>query len=82
MVKRCRLMNPYHLWCIAFAATSQWADVRQELLFLLERTFSGWVQSRINEKGNKVIMDAHRDNASKLNRILGEGGGGGRCGAE
>jgi len=73
MVKRCRLMNPYHLWCIAFAATSQWADVRQELLLLLERTFSGWVQSRINEKGNKAIRDAHRDNASKVNSILGPG---------
>ena len=79
MVKRCRLMNPFHLWCIAFAATSQWADVRQELLFLLERALSCWVQSRINEKGNKAIRDAHRDNASKVNSILGEGG---RCGAE
>ena len=73
MVKRCRLMNPFHLWCIAFAATSQWTDVRQELLLLLERTFSGWVQSRINEKGNKAIRDAHRDNASKVNSILGSG---------
>ena len=66
-------MNPYHLWCIAFAATSQWADVRQELLLLLERTFSGWVQSRINEKGNKAIRDAYRDNVSKVNSILRSG---------
>ena len=73
MVKRCRLMNIFHLWCIAFAATSQWTKVRKELRFLLERTFSGWVQSRINEKGNKAIRDAHRDNASKVNSILGSG---------
>ena len=73
IVKRCRLMNPFHLWCIAFAATSQWTDVRQELLLLLERTFSCWVHSRIDEKGNKAIRDAPRDNASKVNRILGSG---------
>ena len=79
MVKRCRLMNPFHLWCIAFAATSQWTEVRPEFRLLLERTFACWVQSRINEKGNKAIRDANRDNASKVNRILGEGG---RCGAE
>ena len=74
MVKRCRLMNPFHMWCIAYAATSQWTEVRQELRLLIERTFKCWVQSRINEKGNKAIRDAHRDNASKVNRILGEGG--------
>ena len=79
MVKRCRLMNPLHMWCIAYAATSQWTEVRQELRLLIERAFKCWVQSRINEKGNKAIRDAHRDNASKVNRILGEGG---RCGAE
>ena len=69
MVNRCRLTNPFHLWCIAFAATSQWTEVRQELRLLLERTFACWVQSRINEKGNKVIRDAHRDNASKVKSI-------------
>ena len=79
MVKRCRLMNPFHMWCIAFAATSQWTDVRQELLLLLENTSKCWVQSLINEKGNKAIRDAHRDSAAKVNSILGEGG---RCGVE
>ena len=74
MVNRCRLTNPFHLWCIAFAATSQWTDVRQELLLLLENTFKCWGQSRINGKGNKAIRGAHRDNASKVNSILGEGG--------
>ena len=79
MVKRWRLMNPFLMWGIAFAATSQGTEVRQELRLLIERTFKCWVQSRINEKGNKAIRDAHRDNASKVNSILGEGG---RCGAE
>ena len=69
MVKRCRLMNPFHMWCIAYAATSQWTEVRQELRLLLERTFACWVQNRINEKGNKAIRDARRDNASKVNSI-------------
>jgi hypothetical protein len=66
MVRRCRLVQPFHLWCIAFAATSQWHDVSDALRQLLERTFSGWVQTRINEKANKVLRDSQtRDNASK-----------------
>ena len=37
---------------------------------LLERTFGGWVQTRVNEKGNKVLRDAQaRDNASKASSI-------------
>lgn len=66
MVNRCRLLQPFHLWCIAFAATSQWEHVSNHLDKLLRNTFSGWVQTRINEKGNKVLRDAQmRDNASK-----------------
>ena len=66
MVKRCRLGQPYALWCIAFAAQSQWKEVSSHLKSLLERTFKGWVQTRINEKANKVLRDAqNRDNASK-----------------
>jgi len=54
------------MWCIAFAATSQWKVVNGHLLGFLKRTFEGWHQTRINEKGNKVLRDmANRDNASK-----------------
>ena len=65
--KRCRLNHAFEMWCIAFAAISQWLMVNEHLDRLLRRTFSGWHQTRINEKGNKVLRDAARtDNASKV----------------
>lgn len=67
MANRCRLNQPFMLWCIALAATSQWSEVAAtSLKAVLARTFSGWTQSRINEKANKVLRDSQtRDNASK-----------------
>ena len=54
------------MWCIAFAATSQWNVVNDHLLVFLRRTFEGWHQTRINEKANKVLRDmSYRENASK-----------------
>ena len=65
--KRCRLNHAFEMWCIAFAAISQWLTVSALLDRLLRRTFKGWHQTRINEKGNKVLRDAARtDNASKV----------------
>ena len=66
IVKRCRLNHAFELWCIAFAAASQWKEVNTHLKGLLERTCKGWLLTRINEKANKVLRDAGtRDNASK-----------------
>ena len=65
MVTRCRLGHPFEQWCIAYAAQASWRDVPTALHGLLTDTFSGWTQSRINEKANKVWRDAcNRDNAS------------------
>lgn len=67
IVKRCRLQQPFQLWCIALAASASWTSVDPRLRDLLANSFSGWVQSRINEKGNKILRDAAtRDNASKV----------------
>ena len=71
MVKRCRLQQAYHQWCIAFAATSQWTHVTPAFKVLLERTFSGWTQTRVNEKANKVLRDSqNRESSSKVNHIM------------
>ena len=54
------------MWCIAFAATSQWKTVSRRFVDFLKRTFEGWHQTRINEKANKVLRDmSARGNASK-----------------
>ena len=66
IVQRCRLGQPLLLWCIAYAATSQWIAVDPRLRLWLRRVFSGWLQTRVNEKANKVWRDTQRDNASKV----------------
>lgn len=58
IVRRCRLSHPFEQWCICFAAQARWNGVHPELLRLLQDTFSGWTQSRLNEKANKVWRDA------------------------
>ena len=69
--KRCRLNHAFEMWCIAFAAISQWTVVNEHLGGFLRRTFGGWHQTRINEKTNKVLRDsANRDNASKVEMKL------------
>ena len=71
MVSKCRLRRAFEQWCIAFAAQASWRDVSKELLGLLTDAFSGWIQSRINEKANKVWRDAcRRDNASGIVRMM------------
>jgi hypothetical protein len=54
-------------WCIAYAAQARWETVPEELRRLIRDTFSGWIQSRVNEKANKVWRDlGNRANASGL----------------
>ena len=67
MVSKCRLSHAFEQWCIAFAAQASWRAVPEELHRLLIDAFSGWIQSRVNEKANKVWRDAcRRDNASGI----------------
>ena len=66
-MERCRLGHGFEQWCIAYAAEDKWKAVPAELHRLLQDTFSGWIQTRVNEKANKVWRDAeHRDNPSKI----------------
>ena len=65
MVSNCRLGNAFMQWCIAYAAQARFQAVPDELLRLIRDTFSGWTQSRVNEKANKVWRDlGNRANAS------------------
>ena len=57
IVSRCRLRHAFEQICIAFAATSQFKEVPAQLESLLTDTFSGWSQTRVNEKANKVWRD-------------------------
>ena len=71
MVSKCRLGHAFEQWCIAFTAQASWKNVPDEFRRLLIETFSGWIQSRVNEKGNKVWRDACRkDNASGIVRTM------------
>ena len=67
MVSNCRLRNPLMQWCIAYAVQASFAAVPDELRRLIRDTFSGWTQSRVNEKANKVWRDlGNRANASGI----------------
>ena len=54
--------QPFFLWCAGLAATSQFKEVTLPLRKLLEDTFSGWVQSRVVEKANKVLRECEKTN--------------------
>ena len=67
MVSHCRLGNAFMQWCIAYAAQVRFEAVPDELRRLIRDTFSGWTQSRVNEKANKVWRDlGNRANASGI----------------
>ena len=65
MVENCRLGHAFMQWCIAFAASARFRAVPDELRRVIRDTFSGWIQTRVNEKANKVWRDlGNRANAS------------------
>ena len=57
-VERCRFNQPFFQWCIGFAAAEQWCALSAPFETLLRHTFSSWLQTRINEKANKVFREA------------------------
>ena len=65
-VRRSALSQPVMQWCIAFAASAAWGKPPRQLLELLACVARGWLQSRINEQGNKILREGEaRNNASK-----------------
>ena len=67
IVDRCRLGHAFEQWCIAYAAQTSFQSVPDGLHRLIRDTFSGWTQSRVNEKANKVWRDRGRtENASGI----------------
>ena len=58
-------------WCLLFAASTDFTRMPDQLREMLSDAFSGWLQSRVNEKGNKVMRDAEkRNNASQARQVL------------
>ena len=67
MVARSRLNLPLMRWCIAYAASVKFAGAPEPLREMLTAIFAGFLQSYINEKGNKVLRECERVNsASKV----------------
>ncbi len=67
MVERSRLNLPFMLFMIAYAASTGFTTVPQGMRDMLVAWRRGWLQSRVNEKGNKVLRDhEQRDNASNV----------------
>ena len=67
IVTNCRLGHAFEQWCIAYAAQASFKSVPNDLHDLSRDTFSGWTQTRVNEKANKVWRDiGNRSNASGI----------------
>lgn len=67
IVTNCRLGHAFEQWCIAYAAQARFKSVPDDLGRLIKDTFSGWNQTRVNEKANKVWRDVgNRANASGI----------------
>ena len=70
MVKNSRLNSPFVLIMIAYAQAADWGTPPLPMREMISAAFSGWIQSRINEKGNKVCRDCEtRGNMSKARFI-------------
>ena len=66
MVKNSELNTPLMLWVIAYCMSTGFTSPPASLLTMLRRIFGSWIQSRVCEKGNKVLRDAEtRSNMSK-----------------
>ena len=58
MVRRSKLGQPVMLHAIAYALSTDFAEVPKGLRGLADAIFASQLQSRINEKGNKVLREA------------------------
>ena len=58
ILQQCKFRQAFYLWCITFAAKARWRDVIPPLQRLVRSFFMSWMQTRVNEKGNKVIRDS------------------------
>ena len=66
-VRRSRLGQPLMLHAIAYGLSAEFKTVPGGLKEMADVIFSSQVQSRINEKGNKVLRDAEkRSNMSSV----------------
>ena len=68
MVDKCSLGHPFQQWMIAFAQTTGFRYPTQQMLEMISAFSQSFLQSRINEQGNKHLRDSeNRVNASKVN---------------
>ena len=71
MTARSRFGSPLMMFCAAYAASTGFTHAPEPMLKLVRHVFEGFLQSRINEKANKVLRDSEtRENASKAAGIL------------
>ena len=63
MVRRSKLGHPVMLHAIAHALSTDFAEVPKALLDMADAIFASQLQSRINEKGNKVLREAEMRDA-------------------
>ena len=70
ILERSTLHGIFMKFCLVFAGATNFTTMPPQLLEMLLDLFCGWLQSRVIEKGNKVMRDSEtRENASKAFRI-------------
>ena len=60
MVRRSRLGQPLMLHAIAHALSTDFATVPKCRMGMANASFASQVQSRVNERGNKVVREAEK----------------------
>ena len=63
MVRRSKLGQPVMLHAIAHALSTDFAAVPKGLMDMADAIFASQLQSRINQKGNKVVREAEQRDA-------------------
>ena len=68
MIRSCLKTSPLHKptveYCMALALATRGKKVLPQLTALISRLYSGWVQSAVCERANKVLKGCMRDNPS------------------
>ena len=63
MIRRRKLGQPVMLHAIAYALSTDFAEVPKGLMDMADENFASQLQSRISEKGNKVLREAEMRDA-------------------
>ena len=66
LVAKSQMNKPYVEFLVAYGLAAKFDFAHKQLTALIERLYTGWIQSAICERANKVIKGCARDNPNTV----------------